>query len=164
MTVLSLWVPGVPITQGSKKAFVMGGRAVIVDADSKNLKPWRAAIHDQGLRALEQRRIIDPDEPRPPFVKPVAVTLAFYLPRPKSHYRTGKNAHQLRPDAPTHPTNKQDVDKLMRAVLDSLTTSGIYTDDGLVVRAAQSKDYADSPDQCGVSVVITDHLPGSRTP
>ena len=59
--------------------------------------------------------------------RPVGVAVHFLFPRPKSHYRTGKNAHLLRAGAPDRPTTRSvgDTDKLCRAILDSLAvTSG----------------------------------------
>ena len=41
---ISVFVPGTPIAQGSMTAFVVGQRAVITDQRRKQLKPWRDAI------------------------------------------------------------------------------------------------------------------------
>jgi crossover junction endodeoxyribonuclease RusA len=74
----------------------------------------------------------------------VTVRLEFYFTRPKSHYRTGRHSHLLKPSAPEHPITKgQDVDKLARAVLDALTTI-VYHDDRQVVILASVKDYGPS--------------------
>ena len=70
------------------------------------------------------------------------VTLTFRMPRPKSHYWTGRRAHELRPDAPTWHTSRPDVDKLTRAVLDAL--SGVWwVDDSQVAMVTASKAYSD---------------------
>ena len=72
----------------------------------------------------------------------LSVTLEFYFPRPKSHYRTGRNAHLLRDAAPDYPTGKPDIDKLARAILDALT--GIWwDDDSRVVSLEAVKIYVD---------------------
>ena len=52
---------------------------------------------------------------------PVIVTVDFYLPRPKSHYGTGRNAGALKPSAPAEHLTMPDLDKLTRAVGDALT-------------------------------------------
>ena len=45
----------------------------------------------------------------------VIVEMRFYRVRPKSHYRSGKNSHLLKPGAPPVPTHKPDVLKAMPA-------------------------------------------------
>ena len=60
---------------------------------------------------------------------PVAVEVAFFLPRGKTVKRK-------------QPAVKPDLDKLVRAVLDALT-GYCYKDDGQVVRVVAVKEYAD---------------------
>lgn len=68
---------------------------------------------------------------------PVAISLDFYLVKPRTVKR----------DRPTVPP---DLDKLIRAVLDSLT--GIaYLDDSQVVELVTSKNYAEEP---GVDITV----------
>src|SRR5206468_58994 len=64
---------------------------------------------------------------------PVDVGLYFYFPRPKSHYRTGRNSHLLKDPATEYKPSKPDLDKLVRAALDAITQSGrIWRDDAQV--------------------------------
>lgn len=71
---------------------------------------------------------------------PVALDVIFYLPRPKSHYGTGKNANKLKNSAPTYVTTNPDIDKILRSALDSLT--GIaFRDDSQVVSITARKTY-----------------------
>ena len=68
----------------------------------------------------------------------------FTMPRPKSHYRTGKYADSLRGDAPENHTSLPDLDKLIRCVLDALT--GVcYQDDGQVWLCKSCKMYGKNP-------------------
>lgn len=126
------FVPGVPVTQGSKRAAVKRGRAVMWEDRAAALKPWRDAITWHARAARVQI----------PTGTPVAVELEFVLPRPRGHYGTGRNRGQLRPSAPTRPAVKPDVDKLARAALDALTASGIYHDDAQVAALYVTKVYA----------------------
>ena len=64
---------------------------------------------------------------------PLAVDMIFTLARPKSHYRTGRNAHLLRDSAPARPTGAPDLSKLARATEDALTEAGVWKDDAAVV-------------------------------
>ncbi len=122
-------VSGTPAPQGSKR-HVGGGRMVEM---SKAVGPWREAI-----RTETQRAMLD----RVPLAGPVTVTIDFYLPRPKGHYRTGRNAHLLRDGAPVYPAGRPDLDKLARAVLDGITAGGAWKDDGQVAELTLRKLYA----------------------
>lgn len=82
---------------------------------------------------------------------PVLVTATFTFPRPKSHYRTGKNAHLLRDDAPHYKTGHPDLDKLQRAIGDSLTGI-VVRDDKQIVAWNTVKSYADL---AGVEIIVS---------
>ena len=82
----------------------------------------------------------------------VEVVVTFHLPRPKSHYYTGKRAGVLRTDAPTYVEKRPDLDKLTRSTLDALTSAGMYDDDARVVHLDVWKMYADP---APVGAVIT---------
>ena len=73
-------VIGLPAPQGSKSAFVRGGRAVIVEGSSKSGRDkhaaWRAAVADGARKALVEA--VDP------FLGPTEVVMVFYLPLPAS--------------------------------------------------------------------------------
>lgn len=64
---------------------------------------------------------------------PVALEVTFTLPRPKAHYRTGRNSHLLRDNAPHRPDRLPDLDKLLRSTMDALTAAGVWADDAQVV-------------------------------
>jgi Holliday junction resolvase RusA-like endonuclease len=62
----------------------------------------------------------------------------FWLPRPKSHYRTGRNNHLVKAGAAKYP--HQDVDNLLKGAMDA--ASGVlYVDDRLVVEVCATKGY-----------------------
>ena len=83
---------------------------------------------------------------------PIYVGLVFYMPRPKSHYRTGKFSHILKESAPKFHTKKPDVDNLSKAVLDAMTDSGLLSDDSIIVRHEIYKKYANGKN--GVKIEI----------
>lgn len=119
MTV-SLWVPGIPVPQGSMIARSFPGRGAFVAPDnSAKLKRWRAAI-----RAAAALAFVDGVRWES---EPVDVELEFVLARPATVRR------QL-------PSVRPDVDKLARAVLDGLTGVA-FRDDGQVVRLVATKSY-----------------------
>ena len=143
MTRASFFVPGVPAPQGSKRAYVRGGRAVLVES-SAAVKPWRAAV---AWAAKAQGARFDA-------AVPLAVTADFFLTRPKSHYGTGRNANRLRDAAPAYPVGKPDGDKLLRSTLDGLTDGGVYRDDAQVVQVLGRKWWADA-DGPGALIVVS---------
>jgi len=104
-------VSGIPAPQGSKTPW--GSEA------NPRTRPWRAAVTARAAEVMGDR---DPHR------GPVKVICTFYFPRPKSHYRTGKNAPLLKDSAPVVHTQHPDLDKLQRAIGDSL--SGVaFADD-----------------------------------
>jgi Holliday junction resolvase RusA-like endonuclease len=135
--VITIEVRGLPAPQGSKRHV---GRGIMVES-SKAVGPWREAVRAETQRALES--ILFAGRDLPPTGGPMAMTVTFYLPRPKSHYRTGRNAHLLRESAPTFPAGRPDLDKLVRALLDGLTAGGVWQDDSQVVQLAVGKDYGE---------------------
>lgn len=123
------------------------------EESSAHLGPWREAIRTQTAITMRGRAALS---------GPVSVSVVFYLARPQTHYRTAAGVKILRPDAPVWHTARPDTDKLLRAVLDALTTSttrgvlvpGAYADDSLVCDLAASKMYADH--HTGARIRITE--------
>ena len=137
---IDFFVPGVPAPGGSKRAFairkggVLTGRVALVDA-GKNNKEWRSLVAMAAKQAMREA---------PPTLESLLVGVAFYLPRPKSHYKTGKNAGILRGDAPPTHTKTPDALKLARAVEDAMTGI-VYMDDAQIVQEHISKEYSTMP-------------------
>lgn len=132
--VIAFSVFGRPATQGSKVPVIIrrkGGAPVI----GRNGQPIVRTI-DDNPRLSDWRRQVSAtarehftDEL---FTGAVSLALTFHRPRPKSHYRTGRHAGELRPDAPAYPTSKPDTIKLARAIEDALTGI-VWQDDSQVV-------------------------------
>lgn len=137
---------GIPAPQGSKKAYVRGRRAVLVDDNTKTLGPWRGTVIAAARHALNHRSTI---------TGPVIVDLAFTFPRPASHRGTGRNTHLIKWGAPRHHVTPPDLDKLIRAVGDALTIAGVICDDKQIVAVHASKHYATAGHEPGVEVDVT---------
>ena len=134
---------GEPKPQGSKRAvpirrkggaIVMGkhGPMTRVIDDNPQTKAWRQEVAQVASQAYAG----------PLLTGPVALTLLFHRPRPKSHFGTGRNAGRLKASAPEHPTTRPDTLKLARAVEDALT-GVIWRDDSQVVRQSLEKRYGE---------------------
>lgn len=121
---LVIVVHGLPAPQGSKRHV---GNGVMIES-SKKVKPWRQDVVAAALEVIESYgwtwETLDGC---------LHVRMVFSFTRPKSHYRTGRNAHLLRADAPAQPQGTPDLDKLARSTCDALTTAGAWKDDARVV-------------------------------
>jgi Holliday junction resolvase RusA-like endonuclease len=147
-----LFVPGRPVPQGSKTAFVSKstGKPIVVDKDVR-LPQWRMKITAHAIEAQAEWMHTRPDVALP-LRGPIGMTVAFYMNRPLGHFGTGRNAGTLKPSAPTHPASMPDLDKLLRAVLDGLTDAQVWKDDGQVVWIQTTKTYADDTTHEGVHI------------
>lgn len=134
---LELVVYGQPQPAGSKR-HIGGGR--VIDANPA-AREWKRTIAQAAGAAWTGRA---------PLRGPLELSIRFYLPRPKGHFGTGRNAAQLRPSAPAFPTTRPDTTKLVRGVEDALT--GIaWADDALIVRQLATKDFG-NPVRCEIEV------------
>lgn len=136
---LSFNVYGLPASQGSKRHV---GNGVMVES-SKRVKPWRQDVKAAALRV-----------PNMQLAEAFEVIATFYFPRPKSHFRTGKNCHLLREGAPQFVAKKPDIEKLERSTYDAITDAGFWRDDALIVETHVKKLYADDRPP-GAEITIT---------
>ncbi|WP_406566339.1 RusA family crossover junction endodeoxyribonuclease [Acaricomes phytoseiuli] len=111
-------VYGEPAPQGSKGR----GRYGNLYEMSRHLPAWRAQV-TQAAQAI-QGPLWEPLD------RPIVVRAEFYLPRPASTKFTN------------HPAGPPDLDKLFRAVGDSLTKAETITDDSRIVRWLGTKHWA----------------------
>lgn len=142
---LSFDVRGLPVPQGSVRAFVRGGRAVVA-AVRQPLAHWRGAVAGEARAAMLAADLA-------PIAVPVVVHLWFRMPRPASHYLPAgrrRPVRELRLDAPDYAPSAPDLDKLVRAALDAMTAV-VFLDDSQVVRLVAQKRYDDTP---GVAISV----------
>lgn len=125
---IAFQVHGLPIPQGSTRAFVVKGKPIITST-AKGLATWRRLIAD----------VAQDYAPQEPWSGPVGIDLHFGIPKPKSAPKRRR----------VWPDKRPDLDKLTRAVLDALTFV-IFADDSQVVHIRADKDYG-TP---GVSIEV----------
>jgi len=80
--------------------------------------------------------------PESPLEGPLAAHMAFYFSRPKSHYRSGKYANELKPHQDHWHSKRKDLDNLIKFVLDSLNEKA-FLDDSQIVTIVSSKQYTE---------------------
>src|SRR6266576_1809030 len=112
---LTFTIIGEPKPAGSKRTFKNPNTGkTIVAPDNPGTQPWKndvalTAIHEWGPRG---QVMLD---------GPVFMHVLYYIPRPDSHYGTGRNAGVLKGSSPLYPDRSgSDTDKLNRALKDAL--------------------------------------------
>ena len=110
---VSFTVAGVPIPQGSSRAFVVGGRAVVTSSN-KNLAQWRQRIATEAQKVAVESGFYSLDK------RAYDVHATFYFPRTKS-LKKNQTEHIVRPD----------LDKLIRAINDGITNI-LIPDDSMI--------------------------------
>lgn len=148
-TVLVFNVNGLPGAQGSKRHV---GHGVMVES-SKKVKPWRSDVKAAAEHATGALAHFDPWTP---ITGPVHISILFRFAHPKGHYRTGKNAHLLRDDAPIFVTSQRngDLDKIVRSTFDALTAAGVWGDDSQVARVNATKVYCSPTETPGATIAL----------
>jgi len=137
---IRFFVPGIPAPGGSKQPFISRttGKALAID-DCKRNPDWRAMV---GWAGVEHCKAL--------LAGPLRVEFYFIMPRPQSHFGSGKNAGKLKASAPEYHTTRPDTTKLIRAAEDALT--GIaWRDDAQIAHQIGEKHYGEKP---GVWIVV----------
>jgi Holliday junction resolvase RusA-like endonuclease len=128
--VLRFEVNGKAQPAGSKRAFVRGGRAQVVDAN-KGAAPWKNAVADAAARARGTNPLIE---------CAVIVDVFEWRLRPKSHY--GKRGLNAAGRAKPYPTSAPDTGKIARGVHDGLA-GAVLRDDAQIVDGRNVKRWGD---------------------
>lgn len=125
---LAFRVYGVAQPMGSKRAFVPKGwtRPIVTDSN-RNLKSWQQLVTEAAADAILEL----PPAERTLLLEGVRLTIAFYLPRPKSL-----------PKRITAHTKAPDLDKAVRGLCDALTAV-VFRDDAQICDLVAMKRYAD---------------------
>jgi Holliday junction resolvase RusA-like endonuclease len=128
---------GEPVPQGSLRAFVKDGRAIVTYGPrALALGTWRGVVGAAAIEAMGERD---------PLTGPVVIEARFRFRRPASH----RGARGILPRF-AGATPGPDIDKCCRALLDALAGI-VYRDDRQVAALIASKAYDERP---GVAVRI----------
>lgn len=134
--ICDFFVPGIPRSGGSKRAFVnpKTGRPIITEASNKANKEWRSSVVHFAYNEYHG----------PLLDEPLRVTFEFHLVRPKGHFGTGRNAGVRKASAPPFPAGQPDATKLVRSTEDACTGI-LWKDDARIVEQIARKVYSERP-------------------
>lgn len=127
-------------------------KQIVVYGDPKAQKRHRSTRAGKFIRQYDPSSkdkedfllIIQKERPHEPIKGAIMLEVSFYSARPKSHYKTGKNAGLLREDAPVMNAHKPDIDNLLKFIMDAM--NGVfYKDDGQIVTIIVNKFYSPNP-------------------
>lgn len=135
-------VLGTPQPQGSLRSLGKGRPTIASNRD--RLEPWRQAVAAAALQGMTFHPGDGTISYLPPLTGTLRLTVTFVFRRPAGHYRTGRNAGELKASAPAYVPKRPDVDKLLRAVGDAITGVVCHDDAQLAVVHAE-KHYGNAP-------------------
>jgi crossover junction endodeoxyribonuclease RusA len=134
-TRVAFFVPGIPRPGGSKKGFLhRHTKRIIITDDAKGNREWKQSVALFASQAFKGE----------PLTGPLEAVVTFFLPRPKSHYRTGRHCVGLKPGSPIYHTNKPDATKLWRSTEDAMAGI-IFADDSSIAMQTVTKVYNNTP-------------------
>jgi Holliday junction resolvase RusA-like endonuclease len=140
---LVIWIPGVPQPQPRAKGRRFrrasdGVEAVRIYTPRGKSTAWRAAV----------RAALAPHVQPEPLAGPLALSVAFFFPRPQRLLTKRAPAHPIPYD---HAPDRDNLDKLP---MDVATEVGLWKDDGQVTMGAPSKWYAAKDGSPGALLVL----------
>jgi Holliday junction resolvase RusA-like endonuclease len=107
-------VLGMPSPQGSKRAFVVGGKARMTDMGSTKAVAWRDSVSATARDIAADVGKLD---------GPLALSVEFRFPMPASRKRA------VREQGRAWKVTAPDIDKLLRCLCDGLSAGGLIADD-----------------------------------
>ncbi len=135
---IEFFVPGKPIPQPRPKVSTRGGFARAYVDRKHPVHAWREAVASEAQAFMAGAKMV-------PISTAICLDLSLILPRPKSHYGTGRNATKVKRSAPVFPAVKPDCDNLAKAIQDALD-GVLWVDDALIVELQVSKRYVEGGD------------------
>jgi Holliday junction resolvase RusA-like endonuclease len=156
MNAISFFALGTPAAQPrararARKIFIHGKPTWVGDVyNPPDADQWK---RDVGAAARAHT-------PAEPLTGPINLELAFYFPRPKGHYGSGKNEGKLKDSAPMFHQVRPDAENCIKAVQDALTEMRFWLDDCQIVRVRADKYYENLPalkPGCQITIVPLDN-------
>lgn len=132
--VVSFVVYGYPVTQGSHHIKWAHGKPYVAANNEEGLTKWRAAVRAMSIKALEDWQTRT-GKPWAPFDEAVLVSPVITV--------DPKNANAVKKKSPVYALAAPDVDKLQRAIGDSIAPKPLGPKDGAGMNEATKKQVRD---------------------
>ncbi|MDD2857773.1 MAG: RusA family crossover junction endodeoxyribonuclease [Candidatus Nanopelagicales bacterium] len=129
---VTIRVYGEPKGQPRPRACVRGKHAGVYDPGTANT--WKGLVAEALMRSEPRIRRDD---------GPIKLDLLFLMPRPQRLLRKSSPPYRV------PYVGKPDLDNLAKAVLDVMTSMGVWSDDAQVVEGYWSKYYTTATEQPG---------------
>lgn len=111
-------IVGLPSPQGSKRAFIVGGKARMTDMGGTKAVAWRDSVANQARTLATEHGCLD---------GPLLLDILFRFPMP------GSRPKATRTIGVAWKTTAPDSSKLLRAVEDGLQAGGLIRNDSTIV-------------------------------
>ena len=135
---IEIFVPGKPVPKSRPRARIVSPVCFVCGADLRGMV--QIYTDKRTVEAEEQIAWVARAAMGGAGTAPLRVSLAFYLPRPKSVKRVS-------------PTVRPDIDNLVKTVLDGFVKSKRF-DDKMVCELRACKVYAQDGDRVGTAITI----------
>ena len=131
MNTITLTIPGKPIAKARPKFYRRG----------KSVGTYNSQETEEGRFLLEAMSQLNGHQI---ITGPIKLKAYFFMPRPKGHYGTGRNAGKLKDSAPEKHITKPDTDNLLKFIKDCLNKH-VWKDDSQVYDVHGVKVYSNHP-------------------
>lgn len=142
-----MFIKGTPKAQPRPKATIRGKHAGVYNPKTADV--WKKAIKTQLDEYAGQN-----------CQGSLSLSLWFFLPRPQGHFsvRKGTVSDNVKQNfSKQEHVYKPDLDNLVKAVKDAMTTTGVWNDDSQVVELYARKQYAMTRNT-GMSLTLKEYL------
>ena len=147
-TFIDMFIKGIPKAQPRARGFYNKHVGGVRMYNPKTADSWKNVV----MSAIRFSKGSFPSELP---TGPIELNMCFHLPRPKSHFRTGKFANLLKDSAPKDMTSVPDMDNLVKSVMDAITrTQIVWKDDSQVCVQKLNKMYVDNHGYTGMKLDI----------
>jgi Holliday junction resolvase RusA-like endonuclease len=122
----------------------MKSSIVVMTVDAaKGSSAWKSKVAAAAKIAMREKslRTIDLMTEGYKDATPLKFICRFYLKRPSTHFRSGKNAALRKDDSPDYPTTPADLLKLARAAEDACAGT-VFKDDSAIVTESLTKRFS----------------------
>ena len=130
---ISITIPGKPIGKARPRFFKRGNF----------VGTYSAQKTEEGQCMLEICKALG--ENFKPLTGPLKLEIDFFMPRPKSHFGTGRNVDKLKESAPTYPTTKPDISNCIKFYEDCLNGLA-WVDDKQICEIHARRIYSAVPE------------------